>query len=93
MNVDEIRKRFRPLDPTAYPELRGYPRDAIYEGFDHYIRGTKVRRNPFDASLWELPDQTRRTWFGENGSILFTDDVNYDPNSDINRQGSWRQVQ
>ena len=64
-------------------------RDRIYEGFDHYIRGTGIYKNPADGSLWELPSQQKYIWFGPHQEVLTTDNPNYNPNTDGKQGGAW----
>ena len=60
------------------------------DSFSEYIRGSETYKNPHTGETIELEGGHEQVWFNRNGDIMYSDDVNYSPNTDprFNNQ-SW----
>lgn len=62
-------------------------RDAIYEEFVQYIRGTDVVRDPFSGQAREV-SADGDVWFSSTGQVIVNADPTFNPNQEIG--GTWR---
>ncbi|MCA9166252.1 MAG: hypothetical protein KDB23_01230 [Planctomycetales bacterium] len=100
ISVENFRAQIHGITINAQSQWNSYStaqqalsesRDAVFEDFVQYIRGTSVEQNPFNGQFETVPsDQT--AWFAADGSIVLTEDPSFDPNGLAGFNGVWRRA-
>jgi len=75
-------------------EQRQQTMDDVAEQFDSkVIRGVQDRTNPNTGDIVQTPDEYNQVWVNGNGDYIYSNDSNYNPNSDSSvNNGNWQEI-
>lgn len=74
-----------------------YGRQEIYDRLSHdwseNIRGVETYYDPYKGYEVELPSQYEHAWVNSWGEYILTDNINFNPNTDIDSTLNWEQME
>ena len=88
--VDEVNRQIQEMHRQTWEE-RAASQDRQNFAVREILGGVETYRSPYENRNVELPAGYAKQWMHPDGTVLLSNDVNYDPR--VAGQADWRELQ
>ena len=67
--------------------------DRAQEQYTNVIRDEETITSPHDGQEYQVESGAEHYWINNDGEYIYSDDVFYDPNADLNNNQDWQRVE